>query len=93
MKILGKTENALLCEITEDEIYHVFNHYSAYSAKKEGKGLNLNIGTEIDLGEGFNFAHQIENLCRSFKDHLVIFQRTQNALQTFAEMVLKNAKN
>jgi len=57
MKIIGKTEDGFIAEVTKYEIYKYFNTY--YHANRD----YVKVGDEYDLGKGHDFMIAVkENL-------------------------------
>lgn len=91
MKIIGKkNSDVLICEISKDEIFTVFNHSSCYScddAKLVGK---MEVGNEIDLSTGYKFSKDITAACESLQKSHKNFLRANDSMLAFAEMILRS---
>jgi hypothetical protein len=91
MKIIGKGEGGkLICEISEDEVAEVFNHYSMYSANRGKTIINTEVGKEINLGAGYDFLHDIETCCIKMTSAFESFKKAQDSMISFASLATKH---
>lgn len=89
MKVIGQIDNeTVICQISKYEIAHIFNLYSA-SELKENK-IDISIGKEINLAQGYKFKNEISSLCRSMKESIREFKNAYDTLMMFSELVINN---
>lgn len=82
MKIIGVAGNGhFLATVSQVEIEKALDCY--YGKLK----INLNVGTEINLGAGHDFRGEIQSVCREMMDAMKQFERARATLTAFALMV------
>lgn len=83
MKVIAAVGNSTyICEINHTEVEKVFDKYY-------GNMKPLAVGTELDLGGGYNFRSAIAEACKGMVDATAKFERSQKSLLQFAVMVSK----
>ena len=81
MKIIGEDGNrGYIAVVSHMELEKLFDKY-------HGKLNNLTIGSEVNLGLGYDFAASIKSACSSMVDATKSFERNQSAILGFAAMV------
>lgn len=81
MKIIGKADGGNYVAL----VGHTELEKLTY--KYYGKLPKLDIGSELDLGEGYNFASDIQQSCKKMQDAYEAFQQASKTLMSFASMV------
>ena len=85
MKVIAKvSESRYLCEVSHDELEKFFNKYYGNLPK-------LNVGQEVDLGQGYNFAARIESACKSMIDASKEFGRAQSVMTDYAMAIARSS--
>lgn len=83
MKILAEVCNGhFIAEVSQDEVEKMFHRW--YSDPRFPK---LVVGTEIDLGEAYEFKNDIKSACSAMLDASKRFGDAQETMLKFAEMV------
>jgi hypothetical protein len=89
MKIIGIAEDGyskrFICEITACEIARVFGHYCE---RVDSCKIEMKIGTELDLGAGYNYRNDIRIACQTMCDASKQFHDSQATLLKFSEMIV-----
>lgn len=87
MKVIGIDGSGnYIAIVTHTEVEKCANkHYNRLD--------KLKVGSEFDIGAGYNFANQIESACKSMLDAQMTFDKAQSTLTAFANMVVKNSSN
>ena len=81
MKILGEGEGGnYICEISHTEFEKVFNKYY-------GDLRKLSVGDEFNLGNGYDFRRDIQDVCKQMTDTIDSFRQVQDSLFAFAKVV------
>lgn len=81
MKIIGKANSdTYLVQVSHTELEKVFDKYY-------GKLPKLEVGQELDLGEGYNFRSDIQEACREMTGAMKAFDSKRLTMLRFAEMV------
>lgn len=81
MKVIGMGEHdAYLCLVTHTELEKLADKYY-------GKLQRLRVGSEMNLGAGYDFRSDIQTACRGMVDAEKNFDRAKNTLHKFAVMV------
>ena len=91
MKIIGNGHNCYICEITLDEIKKVFEKCYVSDEAIKYK-LNIKVGNEIKLSEGYNFLHDITEVCDKMISAQHSFKEAHKTLLSFAEMVAERSE-
>jgi len=90
MQILG-TDNGsgsrrtYIVSITHEELEKAADQYY-------GKLEPLKVGTEFNLGRGYEFKAAITEQCKKMQETYALFQRSSSLLQEFASMVIEHDK-
>jgi hypothetical protein len=88
MKILGTAKvnynDNYICEITQDELNCIFNY------DKNFKSQSLEIGTQIDLRQGYQFKRGLEDLFKHFMESHEKFIKANEILYNYAQGMVKN---
>lgn len=78
MKIIGKTREGYICEVTSQELKKYYNIYYNQQAKEISYKIDdLNVGHTIDLGKGHDF----------YNDTKYALKQTQEFLQSNAKVI------
>lgn len=86
MKVIGKgAAGEFIVSVTQAEIEKVFDKYA-------GKMEILQVGTEYDLGKGFDFRRDIQRLCREMIEANKAFDAARTTMLSFADMTMKNTE-
>lgn len=81
MKIIGIAQHGgYIAEISHTELEKVANKYY-------GKLPDLKVGSEMDLGAGYNFCREIQSACKEMEDAVKQFHQAQSTMMKFAVMV------
>lgn len=81
MKVIGLDGNGqYIAIVTHDEL-------EKCADKFYGKLDKLKVGSEFDIGAGYNFASRIQSACKSMLDAQRDFKSAQDTLTRFATMV------
>lgn len=81
MKIIGIGERGeYLATISHSEVEQVFDKYYGNLEK-------LKVGSEVDLGAGYDYRSSIQSACKEMVDASRQFERSQRMLMQFALMV------
>lgn len=71
MKIIGRTSNGFITEVSAQELKKFYNaYYSKSSTSAPYKIEDLNIGNEIDLGKGHDFLSDTKYALQQTQDFL-----------------------
>jgi len=82
VKVLGKTKDGYICEVSHTELEKVFDKYYGNLPK-------LETGANVELGDGHNFRGDIKSACASMVNAMKDFDRARTTLLRFSEMVSK----
>lgn len=85
MKVIGLSDSDYICVVNHTELEKLTDKYF-------GKLEKLKVGSELDLGEGYNFASRIEQTCKKMVDAVGEFNACQGTLTRFARMVSEHGE-
>lgn len=83
MKVLGKTTNGYICEVSHTEIEKCYNKFC------NGGVEQLRTGDSCDLGAGYNFRDAIASVGRETTGAIKSFERYMPLLTQFMALVGK----
>lgn len=86
MKIIGFQDKSYIAVITHEELEKVFDKYY-------GKLNRLQVGDDINLGEGYNFRSDIKTACQNMVAATTAFNTAQASMLRFATMVTEIEDN
>ena len=82
MKILGEvSRDTYIVEIKKTEIEKIFDKYF------DKLNYDLKVGSEINLGAGYDFRSDIKRVCQEMITTMKSFENAQTTLHNFAVMV------
>lgn len=73
MKVIGLAGSEYIATFSHDELERFFNLYY-------GKMEKLRVGSEVDLGKGFNFAHQAASALRDTAEFIKSNQKVVDTI-------------
>lgn len=87
MKVLGKASHTeYICTVNHTELEKLTgNYYGKLQPLKEGDTMNL--------GEGYDFTAQIQQMCKSMENSMKNFEQTKEILLNFALMVAEQKES
>jgi len=81
MKVIAMIDSKkYICEVSHEELEKVTDKYY-------GKLEPLKVGSEMDLGMGYNFKVAIADSCRQMSNAMESFQHSKDMLLMFAKIV------
>lgn len=81
MKVIAKaSESKYLCEVSHDEIEKFMGLYY-------GKQKHLNVGQEVNLGQGHDFATRIESACKEMSNAMRAFEAARSVMTSYANAI------
>jgi len=81
MKVIGKTKEGYICEISHSELEKVLDKY--YGHLKP-----LDVGSDIDLSQGYSFRNDINATCKKMIAATESFEQAQKTMIKFAKMII-----
>lgn len=86
MKVIAKSsESKYICEVSHEELEKFLDQYY-------GKLRKLDVGHELNLGQGYDFSARIESACKSMADAMREFDRARKTMTDFAVAVAQQSK-
>lgn len=84
MKVIAKaSESKYLCEVSHDEL-------EKFMGKYYGKLEKLNVGQELHLGLGYDFATRIEHACKQMRESMKAFDEAKKVMTSYAVAIANN---
>lgn len=80
MKVIGMSDRDYICVVTHLELEKLTDKYF-------GNLDRLNVGSELDLGAGYNFSERIESACKKMTEANKSFGEAQTTMMKFAVMI------
>ena len=87
MKVIAKADSSTyLCEVSHSELEKFFNQYY-------GKMKQLNVGEQVNLGQGYDFSARIEDACKKMSEAMRGFESARSVMTAFAVAIAKGAED
>lgn len=80
MKIIGKNKEEYIATVSHTELEKMAGKYY-------GNMKKLDIGDEINCGEGYDFSYEIKKTCEAMESAMKKFEEAKNTMMKFAIMV------
>jgi len=81
VKVIAKaSDSKYICEVSHEELEKFLGQYY-------GNMRRLEVGQELNLGQGYDFAGRIESACKSMTDAMTQFDRARKTMTDFAVAV------
>jgi len=81
MKVIAKaSDSKYICEVSHDELEKFLNQYY-------GNLRKLDVGREVNLGQGYDFSGRIEQACKNMAEAMRSFDSARKTMTDFAVAV------
>lgn len=85
MKVIAKAAaEKYLCEVSHQEL-------EKFLGKYYGKLDRLDVGHEVNLGQGYDYSVRIEGACQQMTVAMTEFERAQQVMTSFAIAIAKSS--